>query len=188
MLAGLSTFLATTTGKVVLVAAAGGAAVGGTQVTGLAAGSDPDPGTEVEAADSVATTTTMVTTTTVAGDDGGGAGTDPGPDNHGQTVSEFAKTTELEGCEKGQAIAELASSKAAERRQNPDRDKDPCKDGSGDVEPPDDEAPSGGDAAQAGPGQSGQGQSPAPAAPGPPAHAGPPADHGPPAHAGGPKK
>lgn len=180
MFAALSTFLATTTGKVVLVAAVGGAAVGGTQVTGLAGGSDPDPGTEVEAADSVATTTTMATTTTVAVDEGGGDGTDPGPDNHGQTVSEFAKTTELEGCEKGQAIAELASSKAAERRQNPDRDKDPCKAGSGDVkppddvEPPDDEATSGGDAAQAGPG--------------PPAHAGPPADHGPPAHAGGPKK
>ena len=174
MFAGLSTFLATTTGKVVLVAAVGGTAVGGTQVTGLAGGSDPDPGTEVEAADSVATTTTMATTTTVAVDEGGGDGTDPGPDNHGQTVSEFAKTTELEGCEKGQAIAELASSKAAERRQNPDRDQDPCKGGSGDVEAPDDEAPSEGDAAQPGPG--------------PPAHAGPPADHGPPGHAGGPNK
>jgi hypothetical protein len=32
--------------------------------------------------------------------------------NHGQTVSTFARTTDLEGREKGQAIAELASSKS----------------------------------------------------------------------------
>ena len=38
--------------------------------------------------------------------------------NHGQIVSEFAHTTELEGCEKGQAISDLASSNAADHRQN----------------------------------------------------------------------
>lgn len=47
-------------------------------------------------------------------------------ENHGQTVSEFARTTDLEGCEKGQAISEVASSKAAEKRKNADRDHDPC--------------------------------------------------------------
>jgi hypothetical protein len=47
-------------------------------------------------------------------------------ENHGQTVSDFAHTTELEGCEKGQAISDLASSKAAEHRQNPDNAHDPC--------------------------------------------------------------
>ena len=47
-------------------------------------------------------------------------------ENHGQTVSDFAHTTELEGCEKGQAISDLASSKAAEHRQNPDKAHDPC--------------------------------------------------------------
>jgi len=43
------------------------------------------------------------------------------PKNHGQEVSEFAKTTELEGCEKGQAIAANASKNKSE-----DDDKDPC--------------------------------------------------------------
>jgi len=45
---------------------------------------------------------------------------------HGEIVSEFARTTELEGCEKGQAISELASSNAADHRQNPEKDNDPC--------------------------------------------------------------
>ena len=48
-------------------------------------------------------------------------------DNHGQQVSEFARTTELEGCEKGQAISALASSKADEKRQNEDKEDSPCK-------------------------------------------------------------
>jgi hypothetical protein len=47
-------------------------------------------------------------------------------ENHGQTVSDFAHATELEGCEKGQAISDLASSKAEEHRQNPDTGHDPC--------------------------------------------------------------
>ena len=41
-------------------------------------------------------------------------------------MSEFAHTTELEGCEKGQAISDLASSKAADHRQNPESDHNPC--------------------------------------------------------------
>ncbi len=49
-----------------------------------------------------------------------------GVENHGQMVSDFAHTTELEGCEKGQAISDLASSKADEHRQNPEREHDPC--------------------------------------------------------------
>jgi len=43
------------------------------------------------------------------------------PKNHGQEVSEFAQTTELEGCEKGQAIAAKASKNKSEGD-----DKDPC--------------------------------------------------------------
>ena len=45
---------------------------------------------------------------------------------HGEVVSEFARTTELEGCEKGQAISDLASSNATDHRQNPESDHNPC--------------------------------------------------------------
>lgn len=40
-------------------------------------------------------------------DEGGGRPGDA-PDNHGQTVSEFARSTELTGCEKGHAISAVA--------------------------------------------------------------------------------
>lgn len=40
-----------------------------------------------------------------------GEGHADGHDNHGATVSSFVHSTDLEGCEKGQAVAELASSK-----------------------------------------------------------------------------
>ncbi|HEX5614984.1 MAG TPA: hypothetical protein VFZ83_07475 [Acidimicrobiia bacterium] len=36
--------------------------------------------------------------------------------NHGQEVSDFARTTELEGCEKGRAVSELASGKDLSHR------------------------------------------------------------------------
>jgi hypothetical protein len=45
---------------------------------------------------------------------------------HGQEVSAFAKDTDLIGCEKGQAVAAVASAKAAEHRENPAEKNDPC--------------------------------------------------------------
>jgi len=53
------------------------------------------------------------------------------PDNHGGEVSDFVHTTELEGCEKGQAVSELASGNAADHRNNTERDHDPCQHGEG---------------------------------------------------------
>jgi hypothetical protein len=53
------------------------------------------------------------------------------PDNHGGEVSDFVHTTELEGCEKGQAVSELASGNAADHRNNTERDDDPCQHGEG---------------------------------------------------------
>jgi hypothetical protein len=56
----------------------------------------------------------------------------PGPEvsqeasAHGKAVTEVAQDPSLEGCEKGQAVAEVASSKAAEHRQNPADGPDPC--------------------------------------------------------------
>ena len=44
--------------------------------------------------------------------------------NHGETVSEFAHSTDLEGCERGQAIAELARSNGEQKRQEKADDDD----------------------------------------------------------------
>ena len=59
-------------------------------------------------------------------DDGDTSDEDTGdkPDNHGQVVSDFVHSTDLEGCEKGQAVAALASSKVNE---NQDGDKESPK-------------------------------------------------------------
>jgi hypothetical protein len=46
--------------------------------------------------------------------------------NHGQTVSDVARDSTLTGCEKGQAIAGVASAKAAEKRKNSSQENDPC--------------------------------------------------------------
>lgn len=48
------------------------------------------------------------------------------PDNHGQTVSEFARTTDLEGCEKGHAISAVARGADPADPQNSEQYK-PCK-------------------------------------------------------------
>lgn len=45
---------------------------------------------------------------------------------HGQAVAEVAKDPSFTGCEKGQAVAAIASAKATEHRNNPDRANDPC--------------------------------------------------------------
>jgi hypothetical protein len=46
--------------------------------------------------------------------------------SHGQAVSSVAKDSSLQGCEKGQAVAAIASAKAAEVRNNPAKTVDPC--------------------------------------------------------------
>jgi hypothetical protein len=45
---------------------------------------------------------------------------------HGQTVSDVARDRSLTACEKGQAVAAVASDEAAEHRNNPDQQNDPC--------------------------------------------------------------
>jgi hypothetical protein len=45
---------------------------------------------------------------------------------HGKAVSELAQDPTLEGCEKGQAVAALASSKADDHRQDDANRTDPC--------------------------------------------------------------
>jgi hypothetical protein len=50
---------------------------------------------------------------------------DPSSNDHGQAVSELARDDSLQGCEKGMAVSDLASSKADEFRQDPGRPGDP---------------------------------------------------------------
>jgi hypothetical protein len=45
---------------------------------------------------------------------------------HGAEVSEVARDPSLEGCEKGQAVAAVASEKSEEHRQDPAEKQDPC--------------------------------------------------------------
>lgn len=57
--------------------------------------------------------------------------------NHGSVVSEFARTTELEGCERGQAVAELARSKPKKNESDTtdgETDGDDTEDDGADVE------------------------------------------------------
>jgi hypothetical protein len=69
----------------------------------------PDPGTLPTTAPSVAPTEELAEEPT-----------------HGRAVAEVAKDPALTGCEKGQAVAAVASAKAAEPRSNPDQKNDPC--------------------------------------------------------------
>ena len=72
--------------------------------------------------------------------------------NHGQEVSEFARTTELEGCEKGRAVSELASGKDLSHRppcgttddEDEDLDDDEDDEDDEDVEAESSEGSSGG--------------------------------------------
>ena len=95
---------------------------------------------------------------------------DEGEDaSHGSVVSEFVATTELEGCERGQAIAEVASSQAADHRQNGEPSNDPCADDEVEVDVID---------------EADDANEPAPEDLGPPVDAGRPEDVGPPAKPG----
>lgn len=124
----LSTFLKTVAGKAVLAAGIVTLGVGGAAAAGVA----DVPALLPSSAEQRAQDSTDDSTDESSEDSSeesseesveDSAGDEP---THGEVVSEFARTTELEGCEKGQAIAELASSKAAEHRQNPEQDHDPC--------------------------------------------------------------
>ena len=179
MITGIGTFIATTTGKIVLGTTVAAASMGAAhavdmvEMPGL-----PESSAEVivvdNSEDSEETVPTQAHDESNAmededtkedetkeevikeeaieksdGEDGegeDGEGEDTEHRNHGQMISEFATSTELEGCEKGQAISELASSKhddedqdesddAEEEDENDDEDeldddsKDhPCKD------------------------------------------------------------
>jgi hypothetical protein len=46
--------------------------------------------------------------------------------NHGQAVRDVATDPALTGCEKGQAVADVASAKADEKRKNASQENDPC--------------------------------------------------------------
>lgn len=46
--------------------------------------------------------------------------------NHGQAVSDVATDPALTGCEKGQAVADVASANADEKRKNASQENDPC--------------------------------------------------------------
>lgn len=45
---------------------------------------------------------------------------------HGRAVADVAKDPSLTGCEKGQAVADVASAKATENREGPAEKNDPC--------------------------------------------------------------
>jgi hypothetical protein len=45
---------------------------------------------------------------------------------HGQAVADVARDPSITGCEKGQAVADVASAKAAEKRKSPGVKNDPC--------------------------------------------------------------
>lgn len=81
------------------------------------------------------------------GDDsgeGGDADSTDKADNHGRTVSSVAHDDSLEGCEHGQAVSDVASSKSESSGtgSGTDADHDPCDHGGGDGSEPA-ESPSG---------------------------------------------
>jgi hypothetical protein len=85
-------------------------------------------------------------------------GTDDGPgsaaDNHGEEVSELARTTELEGCEKGRAVSFLASGREVEERKPCPHADEPSEDGEGEGDDVGDDAPETTDDAGTGHGRS----------------------------------
>ncbi len=55
-----------------------------------------------------------------------GAQKPPDQASHGEAVRTIARDSSLKGCEKGQAVAAVASAKAADVRNNPAKEIDPC--------------------------------------------------------------
>ena len=108
---------------------------------------------------------------------------------HGKAVSEVARDDSLQGCERGQAVAAIASSKSQGHRQDETDRPDPCSrgnHGNGEGPPafvldaghgPPNPGEGGGESSMEGP----------PDSAGPPDHAGPPDSAGPADHAGPPE-
>jgi hypothetical protein len=129
MLTAVATFVSSLTGKIALGTAVAAASVGTAHATHVVdlpgvprsetevvvtAELDEEP---VPTTSTTSTTTTTTTSTTLPDEDETDDGIDDGTEqNHGQIVSTFAHETELEGCERGQAIAELASEGRANRQ------------------------------------------------------------------------
>lgn len=126
MLTAVATFVSSLTGKIALGTAVAAASVGTAHATHVV----DLPGMPRSASEVVVTaeldeepvptttttsTTSTTTSTTLPVDDETEAD-DEAEMNHGQIVSTFAHETELEGCERGQAIAELASEGRANRQ------------------------------------------------------------------------
>jgi hypothetical protein len=165
VLSAVATFVSSITGKVVLGTAVAAASVGtahAAHVVDLPGAprseaevvveadltQDPAPTTSEAEADSIA----AMDEADAPSDepvDGAETDTELGGDageNHGQIVSEFAHTTELEGCERGQAIAELASGGRSNRQapldncaKSDDADDPSAESGEEDDDPSDDE-------------------------------------------------
>ena len=156
MLTGIGAFVATTTGKIVLGTTVAAASVGGMHAAEIV---DvpllPEPAAsevliqeeagDVDQAVSVADNDAEADEAVAGNDeliDGrvGDADMDDGeddsdePKNHGAVVSDFAKNTELEGCEKGQAISALAKSKEKKKDQS-DEDGDVAAEDTEDQQP-----------------------------------------------------
>ncbi|RZV44079.1 MAG: hypothetical protein EX269_12270 [Acidimicrobiales bacterium] len=139
MLTGLGAFVATTTGKLVLGTAVAAASVGGMHAAEIVdmpllpeqakaevlmveseeEATDSGEVEEVAAAQEEADEAEQVSESDAeesdSQDESDENGDEEEPKNHGAVVSDFAKTTDLEGCEKGQAISELAKSKAKKK-------------------------------------------------------------------------
>ncbi|MGH1493752.1 MAG: hypothetical protein ACRBK7_30880 [Acidimicrobiales bacterium] len=133
--AGLAAGVATTAGKVVIGTALAAAAVGGAHATevvevpGLPEQSSGRSTGQVPTQPDLPDQSNGPATLEVRGSDGSDSpesSDNADANSHGKAVSEFVATTDLEGCERGQATAGLASSKAADNRQDSETDKDPC--------------------------------------------------------------
>jgi len=133
MLTGLSAFVATTTGKIVLGTTVAAASVGGmhaaeivdvpllpetAQAEVLMVDSEEEATDSPEVEEVAAAAEEEAVEEVVEADEN--ESEDEEPRNHGAVVSDFANTTDLEGCEKGQAISELAKSK--EKKHDDDSD------------------------------------------------------------------
>ena len=128
MRSGIGAVAATTVGKIVLCTAVAAASVGGVyattdriDVSGVGENLTPPGPPEIE---TPAGATNDAGQDVVVQDDHGQDAA--GQDDHGQEVAGLAIGTELEGCERGQAISERASAGAGERRPNPESSIDPC--------------------------------------------------------------
>jgi hypothetical protein len=135
VLSTVATFVTSITGKVVLGTAVAAASVGTAHAAHVvdlpgAPRSEAEVVVEADLTQDPAPTTSEAEADSIAAMDEGDAPSDEPVDdaetdtetggdageNHGQIVSEFAHTTELEGCERGQAIAELASGGRSNRQ------------------------------------------------------------------------